>query len=183
MNTEIRYTACPSIACERGAITTMVGKIIGRASNGCEVRSETFMVPSNEMCPVCRGRGRITVEIDAAPDPSAPIAPMEAPMHVEITTEADGMLLVGGYRITAPAFTTAVQFDRALGRAFQDGIRVEPADGPGVWLTVNPATGATYTTSRRSCSCQAWQPCKHIPMACFVADVWNVQSARQAVAS
>lgn len=64
---EPTFVACPNPDCHRGAITTMVGRIIGRASDGHEVRSETFMVPSNETCPTCKGRGRITVENDYAP--------------------------------------------------------------------------------------------------------------------
>ncbi len=60
------FHPCPQSGCNQGAITTMVGRIIGRASNGCEVRSDTFLVPSNTMCGTCNGAGRVTVEVEAA---------------------------------------------------------------------------------------------------------------------
>lgn len=95
-------------------------------------------------------------------------------MKVEIEDNGVGTLTVGGYRIHAPAFRDAASFDRAIQRAFDAGLRVEPTDRPGTFLVVNPASATAYTTSRRACSCPAGQtgtPCKHIAIVCFMLDV------------
>ncbi len=107
-------------------------------------------------------------------------------MHVTVKTDADGSLLVGGFRITAPAFQNAQQFGRALGRALQDGIRVEDTAHAGTWRTINPPSGRVYTTTCRSCTCTAGQvgtPCKHVAMVCFLAGISDPASTRTAVAA
>jgi hypothetical protein len=139
-------TACPNTACERGAVTTMVGKVIGRASNGCEVRSETFMVPSNEMCPACRGRGRIMVEIDAEP--------VETPATAEVITYL-------GEAVDAPGFTQD-QFERAMLRAFCDDLQITSYHDGRHLVGYQGLYG--YVVTRTSCDCKARRvgtPCKH----------------------
>lgn len=173
-------TACPNPDCQRGAITTMVGKIIGRASNGCEVRSDSFMVPSNEMCPICRGRGRITIEIDAEP--------VETPASAESITYL-------GVSVNAPRFTAA-QFERAMLRAFCDDLQVTPChDGRHL---VGCRNVYAYLVTRERCPCRAGTAdmgCKHRALLIAHLDIrephvrreWaqlnRERPARQAVAS
>ncbi len=145
MNTT--YTACPNPDCQRGAITTMVGKIIGRASNGCEVRSDSFMVPSNEMCPICRGCGRITMEIDAEP--------VETPASAESITYL-------GVSVNAPGFPAA-QFERAMLRAFCDDLQVKRYHN-GRHIVHQQGCTSGYVATREHCTCKAGTadaPCKH----------------------
>lgn len=136
MNTT--YATCPNPECNRGAITTMVGRVIGRTSAGHEVRSETFLVPSNEMCPVCRGRGRITVEIDAEP--------VETPASAEVVTYC-------GQEVNAPGFDQD-QFERAMLRAFRDDLQVKPYHD-GRWIVHHPGLTGGYVVSREACTCPA----------------------------
>lgn len=159
------YTACPNTACERGAVTTMVGKIIGRASNGCEVRSETFMVPSNTMCPACRGRGRITVEIDAEP--------------VETSATAESIHDLG-MPFNTPNFT-AVQFERAMLRAFCDDLQIKPYhDGRPIVHHLGCTGG--YVVTRERCTCPAGvagTPCKHRAILIACLDIRQPHVRRQ----
>lgn len=144
MNTT--YTACPNTACERGAVTTMVGKIIGRTSNGETVRSSTFFVPMNTMCPTCRGCGRIKVETTTEP--------VETPASVESITYL-------GLSVNAPGFTQD-QFERAMLRAFRDDLQITSYhDGRQL---VGCRNVYAYLVTRERCSCKAGTagvPCKH----------------------
>jgi hypothetical protein len=122
----------------------MIGRVIGRASNGCEVRSETFLVPSNTSCPTCNGRGRVTVEIEAEP--------------VEEPTSA---ITYCGQPVNAPGFTQD-QFTRAMARAFCDDLQVAPYhDGRQL---VGCRNVYAYLVTRERCTCKAGTagtPCKH----------------------
>lgn len=113
-----------------------------------------------------------TTDPDPEPEPPAPME--EAPVNVPVRDGDRGTLLVGGYTITAPTFRDADQFDRAIERAFADGLRVEATDHPTWFHVVNPQSGVSYSTSRTSCSCKAGRtgtPCKHIAVLAFFADV------------
>ncbi len=109
-----------------------------------------------ERCRTCKGTGRIRV-VGQTPDP-----------------EPTRTLEVGGFTVVAPTFRDAAQFDRAVHRAHCDGLRVEATDLPGQFAVTNPTTGATYGTTRETCTCtagQAGMPCKHVAAVVFELDV------------
>ena len=120
-----------------------------------------------QRCRTCNGTGRIRV-VGQTPDP-------EPTSHT---------LDVGGFRVYAPTFRNADQFDRAVGRAFSDGLQVLDTDMPEQFAVVNPITGTTYGTTRETCTCKAGQagtPCKHIAAVIFELDVASgVQHLEQA---
>lgn len=90
-----------------------------------------------------------------------------------IEAGAPDVIEVGGHLVLAPGFTPR-DFDRAIYRAHNENIRIEPSDMPAYVLAVNPNSGATYTVSRSSCTCLAGRKgnaCKHRALAIFLADV------------
>lgn len=92
---------------------------------------------------------------------------------VDDRTESPGPLTYGGYRVDAPGFDPDV-FGRAIAKALDAGIRVVPADRPGVFRVANPANGAVYTVSRRRCDCRAGQfggTCKHRALLCLLTSI------------
>ena len=106
-------------------------------------------------CRSCKGTGKVPV-MALTPDPEP------------------GTLEVGGYTVLAPTFRSADQFDRAIQRAFNDGVRVEATDRADLFLVSNPASTTAYTTGRTSCTCKAGQtetPCKHIARVIFELDI------------
>ena len=110
-----------------------------------------------QACRSCRGTGRIRVAANT-PDPEP----------------ADGMLHVGGFTVMAPTFRDAAQFDRAVGRAFHDGLSIATTDLPGTYLVSNPTHTSAYAVTRETCTCKAGQegmPCKHIARVVFELDV------------
>lgn len=114
--------------------------------------------PAYRVCPVCDGLG--AVEVEPEPEPPAPA----------------GRLVVGGFEVTAPAFTSPAQFDRAIGRAFMDDLTIAPTDRGDTVTVTNPTSGRSYTVTRSSCTCPAGArgtACKHIAFAVMVADVWH----------
>lgn len=173
------FYPCPSSDCNRGIVTMMVGRVIGRASNGCEVRSETFLVPSNTSCPTCNGRGRITVEIEAEP--------VEEPATA---------ITYCGQPVNAPGFTQG-SFTRAMARAFGDDLAITPSHDGRHIVHHRGLTGG-YLVTREHCDCPAGRvgtPCKHRAFLIACLDVraphvrreWATlnaeRPARQAVAS
>jgi hypothetical protein len=121
----------------------MVGRVIGRASNGCEIRSDSFMVPSNTMCPTCNGRGRITVEA---------AEPVETPASA---------ITYLGQPVNAPGFTQD-QFTRAMARAFCDDLQITAYHDGRHLVGYQGVYG--YVVTRTSCDCKAGRietPCKH----------------------
>ena len=93
-----------------------------------------------------------------------------------------GVIEVGGPMVLAPGFTPE-QFDRAIQRAHNDGIVIEPSEMPYYVVASNPTNGARYTVSRLSCTCPAGRKaenCKHRAMAIFMADVTHELKRRKA---
>ncbi len=189
MNTA--FHLCPGSDCNRGIVTMMVGRVIGRASNGCEVRSETFMVPSNTSCPTCKGRGRITVEIaEPVEEPATAITWHEYdaqgrdcdgerrdnpypcrhgyPVHedcpvcgMDEEAGAPGITYLG-QPVNAPGFTQA-SFERAMARAFCDDLAIKPYHD-GRHIVHHAGLTGGYVVTREHCDCPAGRvgtPCKH----------------------
>lgn len=126
---------------------------IGEIPSGHTRFDRGFM--AYRLCPACDGSG-------------------ETEVKVEITDADNGYLTVGGYRVYAPTFRDAQQFDRAIQRAFDAGLRVEPTDRPDTFLVTNPVSAGAYSTTRTSCSCRAGEvgtPCRHIAIVVFLLDV------------
>ena len=135
------FHPCPQSGCNRGAITTMVPAPIF----GSKLKSSVHLAPSNEMCPTCKGRGRIKVEIDAEP--------VEAPAST---------ITYCGHVVDAPGFDQD-SFTRAMLRAFCDDLQITPYhDGRHIVHHVGSTGG--YVATREHCDCTAGcagTPCKH----------------------
>lgn len=141
MSTALR--PCPNPECNRGAITTMEPKPIGRCSNGEMVFSSHHMAPRNRVCDTCGGCGRIRIEGEAALVASpAPITYLGQPVN-------------------APGFDQD-QFTRAMARAFCDDLVVTPYHD-GRYL-VGCRHVYAYAVTRQTCDCKAGlagMGCKH----------------------
>ena len=139
----------------RGTCTNCGGK--GYLIRARQIGRGQF-VREDEACPVCNGDGN-------APQPTPP-----APASALLVTDS---FEIAGHRVTAPGFSPE-SFDRAIYRAHNDGLQVAPTDRSDCVLVSNPTNGASYTVSRRSCTCKAGQRgtgCKHRALAIFLADI------------
>lgn len=114
-------------------------------------------VREDETCPSCHGDG------------DTPAAGT-----LEAGSAADAFE-IAGHTVTAPGFSPE-SFDRAIKRAHDDGLQIAPTDRGDCVLVSNPTNGASYTVSRRACSCKAGQRgigCKHRALAVFFADIMH----------
>jgi hypothetical protein len=99
---------------------------------GSKLKSSVHLAPSNEMCPTCKGRGRIKVEIDAEP--------VEAPAST---------ITYCGHVVDAPGFDQD-SFTRAMLRAFCDDLQITPYhDGRRIVHHVGCTGG--YVATREHC--------------------------------
>ncbi len=90
----------------------------------------------------------------------------------------DGSMAWRVYGVFAPGFRSST-FTRAINRALDEGVRLEPTGQPGTFRATRLGSPTIYTVTPTRCTCRAGEVghgCKHRALACLLLTVTGTPS-------